>query len=508
LNTGPEEHRLSDRPNVLLICVDQWPGRLLAAAGHPDIETPTLDRLCELGTRFDQAYSESPICIPARRSIMTGTSPRVHGDRVFQPSLTMPALPTLAGTFREHGYQAFAVGKLHVYPQRDRIGFDDVLLAEEGRSHLGSVDDYELFLADAGHVGEQFAHGMSNNEYGWRPWHLPEQLHVTNWITREACRMIRRRDPRRPALWHVSYTHPHPPLAPLAEYLERYRHRPVTPARYGDWSLDENALPYPLRQVRRYWARLPEPALAEAKRAFYSLCTHIDHQLRLIIGTLREASLINDTIIMLVSDHGDMLGDHGLFAKRLMYDASVRVPMILVGRAGDTRVARGRVDRSLAGLQDVMPTLLDLADLPAPASCTGYSLLGSSRRAHLYCESLEGASASRMVTDGRHKFIWYPAGNREQLFDLDADTDECNDLAAAPGYRDTLETMRQLMIGELHGSDLQWLQAERLHGTSEPATVAGPDRGLSGQRGLHFPPLESTDPAAVIGAVADEPDQL
>ncbi|KSV73567.1 hypothetical protein N183_24340 [Sinorhizobium sp. Sb3] len=108
--------------------------REAGCAGHPVIETPTLDHLASIGTRFSRAYSECPICIPARRTIMTGTSPRRHGDRVFQPSLPMPKeLPTLAGTFGRNGYQTQAIGKLHVYPQRDRIGFDDALLAEEGR---------------------------------------------------------------------------------------------------------------------------------------------------------------------------------------------------------------------------------------------------------------------------------------------------------------------------------------------------------------------------------------
>ena len=139
------------RNHVLFVTVDQWPARLLGIAGHPVVETPTLDQIARVGTRYTNAYAECPICIPARRSMMTGTSPRGHGDREFQPALPMPAhLPTLAQSFRDAGYQTAAVGKLHVYPQRNRIGFEEALLAEEGRGHLGGVDDYELFLADRG----------------------------------------------------------------------------------------------------------------------------------------------------------------------------------------------------------------------------------------------------------------------------------------------------------------------------------------------------------------------
>src|SRR5688500_12805117 len=113
-------------PNVLLITGDHWPASFLGAAGHPVVQTPTLDQLARNGVRFTRAYSECPVCIPARRTLMTGTSPRAHGDRVFGEQLPMPDVPTLAQTFRDAGYQAYAVGKQHVYPQRRRIGFDDV----------------------------------------------------------------------------------------------------------------------------------------------------------------------------------------------------------------------------------------------------------------------------------------------------------------------------------------------------------------------------------------------
>ena len=122
----------------------------------------------------------------------------------------MPSLKTLAECFSEADYQTTAIGKLHVYPKRDRIGFDNAIIAEEGRGHLGGDDDYEIFLTDHGFAGQQFLHGMGNNEYGWRPWHLPESLHVTNWTTFSAAREIKRRDPTRPGFWYVSYTHPHP----------------------------------------------------------------------------------------------------------------------------------------------------------------------------------------------------------------------------------------------------------------------------------------------------------
>ncbi len=121
------------RPHVLLVTADHWPGALLGAAGHPVVRTPTLDQLARCGTRFPRAYTECPVCIPARRTLLTGTTPRTHGDRSFAVHMPLPSTTTIAQAFREAGYQAYAVGKLHVYPPRARAGFDDVILCEEGR---------------------------------------------------------------------------------------------------------------------------------------------------------------------------------------------------------------------------------------------------------------------------------------------------------------------------------------------------------------------------------------
>jgi arylsulfatase len=489
------------RPNVLFVTVDQWSARMLGIAGHPVVETPTLDQLARIGTRFTRAYAECPICIPSRRSMMTGTSPRGHGDREFLPALPMPeGMPTLAQCFRDGGYQAMAIGKLHVYPQRDRIGFDDALIVEEGRGHLGGADDYEMFLADRGHPGQQFMHGMSNNEYGWRMWHLPEELHVTNWVTSTAARSIRRRDPTRPAFWHVSYTHPHPPLVPLASYFERYRARAVDQPTMADWARDEASLPYAVRIARNYWEDLKPDHMADTRRAVYALCTHIDHQLRILIGSLREENILDDTVIMVCADHGDMLGDNGLYAKRLMYEASANVPMILLDVANSTRVGEGVVDNRLVGMKDIMPTLLDLAGLPIPDSCEGLSMVGPKRHEFFYGESLAGAKASRAINDGRHKLIWYPAGNRVQLFDLDEDPGEMKDIAEQADKREIRGRLEKALIGHLSGEDLDWVADGRLKGMPTPEFRMKPNRELSGQRGVHFPQIPPTDPARTVGS--------
>ena len=494
----PKDH--TSAPNVLFVSVDQWPGHLMGCAGHPVIQTPTLDHMAKLGTRYNRAYAESPICIPSRRSMMTGLSPRGHGDRSFNPTLPLKNLPLLAQSFRSAGYQSVAIGKLHVYPPRDRIGFDDVLLAEEGRPKLGAIDDYEMFLASQGHAGEQFMHGMNNNDYLNRPWHLDEASHVTNWITREAAKTIKRRDPTRPAFWHVSYTHPHPPLAPLQCYLDMYRDISIDSAVHADWEKSKH-IPA-LDAVRSYWPVGENPDKhKQLRQAYYALCTHIDHQLRIILGTLREEDLLDDTIILFSADHGDMLGDFGLWAKRLFYEGSSAVPMILIDRANSRRVQADHIDSRLVGLQDIMPTLLDLAGIDIPASVEGLSMIQPKQRKYLFCECREDSGATRMVHDGRHKLIWYPAGNVFQLFDLDKDPREQVDFIDVAEYAGTQKILKEMMVSQLHGVDLAWQKDGQLIGFAPPQQTFKADRAMSGQRGLHFP----TPPLDPLGKQVGSP---
>ena len=166
----------------------------------------------------------------------------------------------------------------------------------------------------------------------------------------------------------------------------------------------------------------------------------------MLLGTLREEGLLDDTVILFCGDHGDMLGDFGLWAKRLFYEGSARVPMILVGAAGDARVPAGQVDERLVGLQDVMPTLLSLAGLPVPATVEGLPMTGERRRDILYGECKEDRLATRMAHDGRHKLIWYPAGNVVQLFDLQADPRECRDLSEAAQYALIRQRLEQALV--------------------------------------------------------------
>ena len=476
-----------DNPNVLLIVTDHWSAPLLGAAGHPIVHTPVLNTLCKNGVRFTNCYSEHPVCIPARRTLMTGTPAKYHGDRTFQPKRPMEKnLPTIAQTFRDAGYQAYGVGKTHTYPQRDRIGFDDILFDDEGRTLYGVSDDYEIYLGDRGYLGQQFGHGMSNNAYQTTSWHLPEEAHATNWATEAMQRFVRRRDPKRPSFWYLGYRHPHPPLVPPQRFLDYYKDTEIDKPFRGSWAEPSDEHPWMIQgvQSRNVYS---DREIEWARRAFYALCTHIDQQIGALIGTIREEGILDNTVIMFTSDHGEMLGNHNMWAKQTFYEWSAGIPMILMGEKNCRRVGFNRTDDRLCALQDVMPTLLDLANIPIPETVKGNSMINESKREYLYGEFGEDAPSSRMIRTHSHKLIYYPIGNICQLFDIQEDPNEMNDLANDPSYASVLNELKYLLVNELYGTDEKWITHGELTGEPNRKYWPAPNRELGLTRGHQWP---------------------
>jgi len=488
-----EKHLTTDTPNVLLICADHWAAEHLGFAGNDAIITPGLNELSACGVRYTNAYSECPVCIPARRTLMTGQTPRSHGDRVFNDQLRMPDVTTMAQAFRDAGYQADAVGKLHVHPQRDRIGFDSVLLDDEGRSQWGTIDDYDIYLGDQGHPGRQFDHGMSNNQYNWRAWHLDEEHHATNWAGRMMARTIKRRDPNKPAFWYLGFRHPHPPLVPPQAFLELYRDVEIDDPYVGDWAKDPDKLPFAISALLSRTNLYSKDQMKAARRAFYALCTQIDYQIRYLVGTLRMEGILDDTIIMFTSDHGDMLGNHDMAAKRVFYESSANIPMVLSVNKGNPKEREGVIDDRLVGFADVMPTLLDLCGIDAPETVDGISMVGTETRGHLYGECGEDDHSSRMIRTDRHKLIYYPVGNHSQLFDLVEDPHEMHDLADDPAHAETLATLQKQLMAEMYGVDLDWIEGGELVGKPDRPYSWAPHRSLNSQRGDGWPASPKVD---------------
>ena len=446
------------RPNVVLICVDQWRGDCLSIDGHPVVQTPYLDELALAGARFAHAYAATPSCVPARATLFTGLSQEHTGRPGYQDGIPFDYPTTLAGEFTRHGYQTQAIGKLHVYPERSQAGFQHVILhdgflhfARRHHPDITEVDDYAAWLKEQlGPDADDTNHGLDCNSYVARPWDKPEHTHPTNYITMEAEKFLKRRDPRKPFFLYLSYHRPHPPLDPPAWAFEQYVDTAMPDPPVGDWAAiwDRYAQPHhPSSSVAERSAAVAQ----RARAGYYGHMSHIDTQVHRLVQALTSRNLIEDTVICFVSDHGDMLGDHHLWRKTVPYEGSARVPLILTGPAS-LRIVPGRVCEQVVELRDVMPTLLDCAGLPVPEGLDGVSLLpaaqGSDAPVHelIHGEHPSFGESLQWLTDGHEKYIWLSGSGTEQLFDLDRDPTELHDLASDPAHADRLAFWRQRLV--------------------------------------------------------------
>jgi arylsulfatase len=466
---------MPDRPNVVLICVDQWRGDCLSSAGHPVVHTPFLDELALEGVRFARAYSATPVCIPARVALFTGLSQRTHGRVGYRDGVPWDYPVTLAGEFTRHGYQTQAVGKMHVYPERSQVGFQNVIL-HDGYLHFarrkprdyGLVDDYIPWLREQlGREADYFDHGVDCNSYVARPWDKAEYLHPTNYVVSQCIDFLRRRDPRKPFFLFMSFHRPHPPYDPPAWAFEQYLNAEMPDPPVGDWVDVFAAYAQPLRPDCLV-GQVPAPVLRRARAGYWGHMTHIDHQIHRFLECLADYGLRDNTWICFVSDHGEMLGDHHLWRKGFPYEGSARVPLLLHGPRGSGLQA-GTVRQEVVELRDVLPTLLDCAGLPVPPEVEGKSLLPLARgeaaaapRPHLHGEMVLGGQSLHWVTDGREKYVWMSGSGHEQLFDLERDPQELHDLARRPGAEERLAPWRRALMEELHGREEGFTDGERL----------------------------------------------
>jgi arylsulfatase len=443
------------QPNIVLISVDQMRADLMGCAKHPIIQTPHMDNMARQGVRFEQAYSTTPICIPARATIMTGLEGHSLGLTTYVEGFQIPTSQTLPQLLSNGGYETRVVGKMHVYPERCHYGFDSMLLCEEGRMfgakspEKRGYDDYELWLTEQGYSGQAFAHGIANNEYTVSPWHLPDHLHPTEWIADQSCKTIKRRDWSRPLFMWASFTAPHPPLTPLMRDLYMYDRDEMPKPVKGDWSSRHSL--YHDRIVSSYGGDVRTEKQADmAYRGFYASITQVDRAINRIIGTLREAGILGNTWLIFTSDHGDSMGDHGIWFKGNFTRGACNIPLIVVPPASSKRLDSisgvswlpGQTNRSPVGLQDLMPTCLDIAGLSVPEGLDGRSLLPLVREPeHLAVrEVILGefglvGQRSFMLSDGQWKYIWFEEDGIELLFDVQSDPSETVNLSGSDETR-------------------------------------------------------------------------
>ncbi len=424
------------QPNIVLITTDQQRYDTCGPRAPRWMRTPHFDDLCRSGIRFDAAYGDCPICVAARTSIMTGKTVNTHGLMGNEPtSKYFGDKDTLPTVMRELGYQTAAIGKMHFGPERRRHGWEEMILPA----------DYYRQMERSGLPFQPMRHGLGQNELYPTMATVPEALTLTSWTAERCVDYIReRRDPTKPFLLWCSFSKPHPPLDPPEPYYSMYRDCDIPAPIIGDWSGDD--APEGLKRSRQEWSTdlLSSEIIRAARVAYYGLITQCDYNMGRIFAALQDLGLLTETLILYCSDHGELLGDHHAGAKSYPYEGAAHVPFALRLPASWDRHAGASI-KSPVTHADILPTFAAAAGGKAPEECDGQNLLAVIRGeapARRYLEAVHPNRITNSLTDGRWKYIYFPEGGREQLFDLETDPDEITDLAGEEAHAAKRDEMR------------------------------------------------------------------
>lgn len=493
------------RPNFVCFVTDQQRADHLGCMGHPMLRTPNIDRIANRGVRFTDAYVSNPLCMPSRATMFTGRTPRGHRVRTNGIPLD-PAIPTMTDALRNAGYRTHGVGKIHLHtfgtPKGgDPAGLEPTDFPESAaRWQSGAIDKlpqpyYGLETVDfvGGHGSWHFGEHLnwlkeehpeavplllnaadaalpSGAEQSWKS-ALPVELHPSRWIADRTIEFLRdaARGDQPFFLW-CSFPDPHHPYCPPEPYASMYAPAdvPMPVRREGELArlapffgrAFEKGMPL---SGRFRSTKVSDQHIREILALTFGMVSLIDDCVGRVLAVIEELGLARDTVITFFSDHGDMMGDHWMLNKGpFHFNGLLRVPFLW---SWPGHFPEGAVTRGLASMLDFAPTLLDLAAVPVPEGVTppkpecpaqpapwpGVSLVPQLRgdvasvQKSVLVENDEdylGYRLRTLITD-RQKLTIYPGQNFGELFDLENDPDELENLWSSPRHRELRE---QLMI--------------------------------------------------------------
>lgn len=466
---GAQRGASPSKPNILFLMADQHRGDAVRADGNERIDTPNLDRLAREGVRFTSAYSSTPTCTPARACLLTGLSPWNHGMLAYGRIANQYPyeLPRALGAA---GYYTFAIGKLHYSPQRHLHGFHGALLDESGRVESKDFrSDYRSWFASEAPNLDPDATGVGFNDYNAKAYVLPERLHPTAWTGRAAAEFIASYQRSQPFFLNVSFARPHSPYDPPQRWMDRYLKTELPEAAVGKWAAGHEGRNSDRNDIWR--GRMPAAEVHHSRAGYYGSISFIDEQIGRIVETLERRGMLENTLIVYTSDHGDMTGDHHLWRKSYAYEASARVPMLLRWPAGMVGEARGRALPQPAELRDLFPTFLDAAGASAERPLDGRSLLEPARgRVQGWREFIDlehgvcydKSNQWTALTDGVWKYIHHAYSGAEQLFHLAKDRGELTDLSTSSAHTAELRRWRSRLIEHLAPRGEKWVSGGNL----------------------------------------------
>jgi arylsulfatase len=491
---------------VLVICTDQQRWDSLGCYGSQEVRTPRIDGLAAGGTLFERCYATNPVCAPSRASMLTGAYPYQHG--LWANGVKLPAeRVTLLRDLAAAGYGTGLVGKLHLSPCADGRTEDPAEYGfqwnrwSHGPPQSAPGNSYHLWLAErfpklaaeaaaSGRPGTDLPPaGSSTGAYH----DMPAEAHYSRWAAEAAVEFIDSTGPEEPWLLWVNFFDPHHPFAAPPEYVRRVSERRRRPP-IGSAD-DLLGRPRPLQGLSersyagssRGFQEYRQDEISQIRDRYWAMIDLVDEQVGYVLRAAEEAGPPEDLLVLFISDHGEMLGDHGLLLKGpMMYEGAMRVPCIL---RWPTRVPAGQRVDGLVSLADVAATISHAAGIEAPAGGHGRSLVevaaGTSepRKAVLaeYRDSghpSDPAISTTLVCNGRYKaIVWHrqhdhgaePTG---ELYDLEADPDELVDLWHDPQVARTRARLLLTMATELSLPSAGWPEREAFFLPAAHVTVA------------------------------------
>ena len=418
--------------NVLFLFSDEHRRDAAGCYGHSLVQTPNLDKLAQRGTRFDCAYTTSPVCVPARASMATGQY--VHKTRCWSNAQAYDGTPNSFGhRLQQQDIPVSSIGKLHYRGKEFDNGFDEELLPlyiKDGKGWIkGLLRNHEAVLDCSSYAAEI---GPGNDQY----------TDYDIGVTREACRWIKdHSNNASDQNWvlFVSWLRPHYPLTCPQEYYELYPLDEMDHARFRSREAHSaHPVTKQLRESFDYDRYFTEETRQIARASYYGLCSFLDAQLGVVLDALESSGQVDNTLIIYTSDHGDHNGDRGMWTKMTLYDESAAIPMIIAGPG----ICEGHSCQTPTSLVDIYPTILQATGVEdtnedKPGIPLQRLAESSTQERSVLSEYHDGGSPTGMfmLRTKDWKYNVYP-GYEPELFDMKNDPDELNNVAGQEAYQE------------------------------------------------------------------------
>lgn len=484
---GYSQNLKRNQPNIVFIFPDQLRSDYIGVEGNNIAYTPNIDRIANEGALFSRAYSASPTCLPARAALITGMGPWKNGLLSYAPIATkykyeMPQM------LRDAGYNTFATGKLHFKPigsgalivKPDELdnskfmhGFHEIKLCE-GWGHPQNA--YNIWFKENAPNLEIDGTGLGPTDHRTGIYPYSDELHPTAWTANQAIEFIDSQSSQEPFFLKITFHRPHPPFDPPKRWLDFYKDREIPKAIVGNWSEEKyggfNEIPSPSEQLNAPRGNFGDSIVRDSREGYLAAISFLDEQIGHVLTSLERNGVLENTLIVISSDHGDMMGDHHLWRKSYPYEGSAGVPMIIRWPESlGIKAKRGQVIKELVELRDILPTFLEVAGVDIPSEMDGMSmmpLINGKKKGwrkvldmeHGQCYWKENSWTA--LTDNRYKYIYYSVTGEEQLFDLEKDSGEKKNLAGISRYKNILAKWRQRMVDHLSNRGEDWVKDGKL----------------------------------------------